>query len=85
MERKARAHAVKTAQALIAEASREMNKRLQPEIDRLIALQEVNHHIRTKEIELAREQMEHLSAAIEEASLRLDAVRLIYKGPAEML
>ena len=85
MERKARAHAEKTAKALIAEASREMNKRLQPEIDRLIALQEVNHHIRTKEIELASEQMEHLSEAIEEASLRLDAVRLIFKGPAEML
>ena len=85
MERKARAHAEKTAQVLIADASREMHKRLKPEIDRLIALQEVNHHIRTKEIEMAREQMEHLSEAIEEASLRLDAVRLIYKGPAEML
>ena len=85
MERKARAQADKTAKALIAEASRDMNKRLQAEVDRLIALQEVNHHVRDEEINLAREQMEQLYEAIEEASLRLDAVRLIYKGPAEML
>jgi ATP-dependent helicase HepA len=85
MEKKARAHAQKKAQVLIAEASRDMGKRLQAEIDRLLALQEVNHHIRADEIRLAREQKEQLSTAIEEATLRLDAVRLIYKGSPEML
>jgi ATP-dependent helicase HepA len=85
MERKARAQAEKSAQVMIAEASRDMHKRLEPEIKRLIALQEVNHHVRTREIELATEHMNQLAEAIEEATLRLDAARLIFKGPHEML
>ncbi|WP_257067764.1 hypothetical protein, partial [Campylobacter jejuni] len=49
---------------------------LQADLQRLLDLQKLNDHVRPEEIALAREQLERTSAAIEQARLRLDAVRL---------
>ena len=48
---------------------------------RLTDLQRLNDHVRPEELALAREQLEHTCAAIAQARLRLDALRLIVEGP----
>jgi ATP-dependent helicase HepA len=53
---------------------------LTADIERLVALQKINDHVRPEEIALAREQLEHTNASIEQARLRLDAIRLIVAG-----
>jgi ATP-dependent helicase HepA len=57
------------------------NTALGAERQRLIDLRKVNTHVRPEEIELAREQLERVGAAIEQARLRLDSIRLIVEGP----
>ncbi|MCP4391351.1 MAG: hypothetical protein GY802_23870, partial [Gammaproteobacteria bacterium] len=47
------------------------------EIERLVALQQVNPGVRDDEIEFFRNQLNHFEAALEHARLRLDAVRVI--------
>ena len=49
------------------------------ELRRLVALAEVNDHVRPEEIERARVEIEELDEVIGSASLRLDALRLIWK------
>jgi ATP-dependent helicase HepA len=50
---------------------------LSAERQRLIDLRKVNDHVRPEEIEFAREQLERVQAAIGQARLRPDALRLI--------
>ena len=52
------------------------------QIERLVDLQKLNDHVRPEEITLARDQLEHTRTAIDQARLRLDAVRLIMAGVA---
>ena len=54
---------------------------LQREIDRLIALGEINDHVSEEEIDGLRVQRDALRAAISKSRLRLDAVRVIFCQP----
>ena len=51
------------------------------EINRLRDLKQVNPQIREEEIVLFEKEQEALSAYIAQARPRLDALRLIWKGP----
>jgi ATP-dependent helicase HepA len=51
------------------------------EIDRLRDLKQVNPQIREEEIVLFEKEQKALSAYIAQARPRLDALRLIWKGP----
>lgn len=62
-----------------------MNHLLGHELHRLQSLQQINDHIRPKEIQLAQAQQAELGIALEQSRLRLDAVRLLWKGPLELL
>jgi len=68
------------AQAITARASTAMTQQLQSEIDRLKSLRTVNDHVRLEEIELTQTQLAELTEALANARIRLDAVRLIWKG-----
>lgn len=71
--------------ALRDSAMKEMNLLLGHELERLETLAAINHHIRPQEISLAREQQAELANTLKQAPLRLDSLRLIWKGPAEAL
>jgi ATP-dependent helicase HepA len=64
-----------------AAALSEMELNLRGEIERLRALQRVNDHIREDEIESLDRQLALLREQIFSARLRLDSIRLIWKGP----
>jgi len=63
--------------ALIAEARSNGRELLGHEVDRLVALQQVNPGVRDEEIDFFKEQLKHFEIALEHARLRLDAVRVI--------
>lgn len=69
--------AEKQLPGLIDEALESMNQRQHQEQLRLQALAEVNPNIKASEVDLIKEETEHLAAAISHASLQLDAVRVI--------
>ena len=73
------------AESLRQSALKEMNHLLGHEVQRLQTLQKVNDHIRPQEIELAKIQQKELATALHQSRLRLDSVRLIWKGPSETL
>ena len=73
------------AQALIEKASTAMTAQLQMEIDRLKNLRKLNDHVRPEEIKLAQEQLTKLAETINKARIRLDAIRLIWKGDPEAI
>ena len=73
------------ARGIIAEASSAMEVQLQSEIDRLTSLREVNDHVRPEEIDLAREQLAQLTDVISRSRVRLDTLRLIWKGSPEAI
>jgi len=73
------------ATALRTSALGEMNQLLGHEVQRLENLKRVNDHVRPEEIELAKKQQAELIAAIQQSRLRLDSLRLIWKGPSEVL
>jgi ATP-dependent helicase HepA len=50
------------------------------DIARLQTLAKVNDHVRPEEIELASKQQKQLGEALQNARLRLDSVRMIWKG-----
>jgi len=54
---------------------------LSADLQRLVDLRKINDHVRPEEIELARQQLERTGAAIAQARLRLDSIRLIVEGP----
>ncbi|MBG87402.1 MAG: RNA polymerase-associated protein RapA [Verrucomicrobiales bacterium] len=57
-----------------------MNHLIEHEITRLQTLAKVNDHVRPEEIELATKQKQELCDALENARLRLDSIRMIWKG-----
>jgi ATP-dependent helicase HepA len=73
------------AAALRQSAMNEMNQLLGHEVQRLQTLQKLNDHVRPKEIILAQAQQQELAATLQQSRLRLDCLRLIWKGPAEAL
>ena len=78
---KARKIASATAKEIAKEASRAMMATIQGELDRLAALRKINENIRQEEIDLTHKQMQELAEALSKARIRLDTVRLIFKGP----
>jgi ATP-dependent helicase HepA len=66
-------------------ALKEMNHLLNHEVERLQMLLFVNDHIRPQEIQMAQTQQQELTTALQQSRLRLDALRLIWKGPPEAL
>jgi hypothetical protein len=54
-------------------------------VRRLQSLARVNDHIRPQEIRMAQSEQEALSLSLQQSRLRLDAVRLIWKGPPATL
>jgi len=83
MLKAAQSFAEEESQRLISEAGEAMTLQMQAEIDRLVALREVNDHVRPQEIELAQGQLQQLEEVLEQARVRLDAIRLIWKGLPE--
>jgi ATP-dependent helicase HepA len=65
---------------LIEGALRRMREQLGHELHRLETLQRVNRNVRPEEIDLAREQIRKLETVLSSPRLRLDAVRLIWRG-----
>ena len=82
---KAEALAQTQATVLRESALMQMNRQLGHEVQRLQMLRQVNDHVRPQEIELAQAQQRELARAIEKSRLRLDCLRLIWKGPLEAL
>jgi ATP-dependent helicase HepA len=68
------------AKKITAAASAAMTQQLQSEVDRLTHLRAVNDHVRPEEIALAQTQLAELTATLAQSRVRLDAVRLIWKG-----
>ena len=58
---------------------------LQDEIDRLTSLREINNHVRPKEINIAQQQLTELTDALGKSRIRLDMVRLIWKGDPKVI
>ncbi|MGE3507803.1 MAG: RNA polymerase-associated protein RapA [Vicinamibacterales bacterium] len=82
MVAKAQGLAAAAAARTIEGARRAMHTALDHEIDRLCDLQRVNRSVREAEIEALRLQRSALDEQLGAARLRLDAVRLIHRGPA---
>ncbi len=68
--------------AVIAQALAQMHAELGAEIARLRDLSEVNDHIKPEEITALEQRELALASILQNARLRLDAVRLIWKAPA---
>lgn len=66
-------------------ALKEMNGLLAHEVQRLQTLMRVNDHVRPQEIQLVQAQQNELAIVLQQSRLRLDALRLIWKGPPEMM
>ncbi len=73
------------AKVLRESALMQMNRQLGHEVQRLQMLRQVNDHVRAEEIGLAQAQQRELAMVIEKSRLRLDCLRLIWKGPVEAL
>ncbi|MGB0774224.1 MAG: RNA polymerase-associated protein RapA [Akkermansiaceae bacterium] len=81
MVEKCRALANQQVQSVIDAAVQESDAKLGAEIDRLVALGEINDHISEQEIADLRNQRDALHQAISKARLRLDSVRLVWCQP----
>jgi ATP-dependent helicase HepA len=77
----ATAQAEERTRALKSAAEARAKTQIEADLQRLLDLQKLNDHVRPEEIALAREQLERTLAAIEQARVRLDAVRLVIEGP----
>ena len=73
------------AAALRQSALNEINHLLGHEVERLQTLACVNDHVRPQEIQLAQVQQAELATSLQRSRLRLDSLRLIWKGPPEVL
>ncbi len=56
---------------------------LAEELDRLNALRRLNDHVRPEEVHLLEREIVEVDEALSAARLRLDAVRLVWKGPVD--
>lgn len=81
MLKKAESLATKSMKGVVAEAAKTMAVQLDEEIERLEDLGRINDHVRPEEIAALRAQKDALQEALNEAQLRLDAVRLIWCRP----
>ncbi|BDS08345.1 RNA polymerase-associated protein RapA [Oceaniferula spumae] len=66
---------------IVAAAVAESDARMGVEIDRLVALGEINDHVSEEEIAALRKQRDALHHAISKSGLRLDSVRIIWCQP----
>ncbi|MBK1853388.1 DEAD/DEAH box helicase family protein [Verrucomicrobiaceae bacterium 5K15] len=66
---------------IVAAAVAESDAKLGVEIDRLVALGEINDHVSEEEIAALRVQRDALHQAISKSRLRLDSVRIIFCQP----
>jgi len=73
------------AEALKQSSQAQMETVMGHEVARLKSLSRINPDVRPIEIALAERQRSELSEAIQQARIRLDAVRLIWQGSAEDL
>ena len=73
------------AAALRQSALKEINHLLGHEVERLQTLARVNDHVRPEEIRLAQVQQAELATSVQRSRLRMDSLRLIWKGPPEAL
>jgi ATP-dependent helicase HepA len=62
-----------------------MNHLIGHELQRLQTLQQANDHVRPEEISLTQSQQTELTIVLKQSRIRLDSVRLLWKGPLEML
>ena len=85
MFEKGRALAETGATTLRQAALLGMSQLLSHELERLQTLAKVNDHIRPEEIRLAQTEREELSTTISQSSLRLDSLRLMWKGSPAVL
>jgi ATP-dependent helicase HepA len=72
--------AERQAASIQAEAQKRARDVLTADIQRLVDLSKVNDHVRPEEIELARQQLAIALQAIQNARVRLDAIRLVIEG-----
>ena len=63
--------------ALISRAREQSTRILLHEIDRLRSLARINPNVRAEEIEFMEMQLEALTTALDSASFRLDALRVV--------
>jgi hypothetical protein len=77
MLQKARTIAATKCASLITSARAAAAEKLHGEIERLIALGELNDHVSAAELDALRAHEASLTTAIEHAQMRLDAVRLV--------
>jgi ATP-dependent helicase HepA len=73
--------AEKSAADIRKKAIAEMEKQLDGEIDRLNKLREMGHPVRETEVMMASAERDALKKHLDEASLRIDSVRLILATP----
>jgi ATP-dependent helicase HepA len=78
---KSRAIAAEQVAGIVARAQAQISAQLDREITRLEALRKVNRSVRPEEIQLLVEQRSKLARHLTDARLRLDAIRLIHRGP----
>ena len=69
------------SRTVVAAASAKAQGTLADDLQRLIDLGRLNALVREEEIQLAREQLARVGAAIGQARLRLDSIRLLLEGP----
>ena len=79
---KAQSIANRQVPGIVAQARKEMSAQLDHEIARLRELQKVNRSVRAEEIDLLVQQQRALDQHLTSARLRLDAIRLIQRGPS---
>ena len=80
MLEKARALAVDRAATIAAEAGERMRAALEPAVERLVELAQVNAAVGEEEIAAARSELTALSAGLEGVRVRLDGLRLVLVG-----
>jgi len=73
------------AAALRGSALDEMNRLLGSEVERLHTLSRINPNVRPVEISLAEAEQRQLQTVLQQSRVRLDSLRLIWKGPPELL
>lgn len=78
---RARTLGTRRSKVVIELALLAMRERMTSEISRMRDLAEVNDHIRPEEITALEQREEELASVIQNARVRLDAVRLIWKAP----
>jgi ATP-dependent helicase HepA len=78
---KTQALANRQVSGIVAQARQAMTAQLEHETARLKELQKVNRSVRAEEIDLLVQQQHALNQHLSSARLRLDAIRLIQRGP----